>query len=68
MSLGWKKFSFFDWEEQKEHVLPEDLSCSCSSSTQLFCGTISGQVGIVAHNKDSLTGKLHNKCEESVFW
>ena len=48
MSLGWKKFSFFDWEEQKEHVLPEDLSCSCSSSTQLFCGTSSGEVRIVA--------------------
>ena len=44
MSLGWKKFSFFEKELQEEHALPEDLVCTCSSAAQLFCGTASGEV------------------------
>lgn len=44
MSLGWKKFTFFEKEEVAEHSIPDDISCSCSSMSHLFVGTSSGDV------------------------
>ena len=44
MSLGWKKFTFFDKEEISEHTIPDDISCSCSSTSHLFVGTSGGEV------------------------
>ena len=44
MSLGWKKFNFFDKEELQEQAVPEAAACSCSSGEQLFLGCSDGQV------------------------
>lgn len=43
MSLGWKKFSFFE-REDIENVLPDTFLCSCSSATHFFCGLPTGEV------------------------
>ena len=47
MSLGWKKFNFFDKEERQEQEVPDSSTCSCSSADQLFFGCSDGRVSSV---------------------
>lgn len=49
MSLGWKKFSFFETGELAQCSLPENVTCTCSSSTSLYCGTSAGEVSFALH-------------------
>ena len=44
MSLGWKKFNFFERIDKEDHDLPETLACSCSSSECLYIGAPTGKV------------------------
>ena len=44
MSLGWKRFVFFD-QQTSDAALPDSV-CSCSGRNQLFFGTSSGEVSI----------------------
>jgi hypothetical protein len=44
MSLGWKRFSFFDKEERPEHDVPENSTCSASGNDLLILGCGDGQV------------------------
>lgn len=44
MSLGWKRFTFFD-QHDSDASLP-DAVCSCSGKNQAFFGTASGEVGL----------------------
>ncbi len=48
MSLGWKKFSFFEQAELDQLGLPEDLNCGAAGpENDLFLGSASGLVSIL---------------------
>ena len=48
MSLGWKKFSFFEQAELDQQGLPEDLTCGAAGpDNALFLGSGSGLVSIM---------------------
>ena len=48
MSLGWKKFSFFEQAELDQLVLPEDLTCGAAGPDNgLFVGAATGSLSIL---------------------
>ena len=44
MSLGWKRFTFFEREERKDHAVPDTASCSAGNAEHLVFGCSDGQV------------------------
>ena len=44
MSLGWKRFTFFEREERKDHAVPDTASCSVGNAEHLVFGCSDGQV------------------------
>ena len=64
MSLGWKKFSFFDKEERQEAEVPEEATCSTSGGGQLLFGCADGQV--VALDRDLKVAQRFQAHQHSV--
>ena len=58
MSLGWKKFNFFDRSELKASDLPKGVTCYASSSDALFLGRETGQVKMISP-PDKVSAKMH---------
>ena len=50
MSLGWKKFNFFERVEREDHDLPDAAACSCSSNEYLYVGSSTGRVSTHQHS------------------
>lgn len=43
MSLGWKRFSFFEQQERPGEAVPETTTCCTGSAGQVFLGCANGQ-------------------------
>ncbi|KAK9806296.1 hypothetical protein WJX72_009074 [[Myrmecia] bisecta] len=54
MSLGYKKFSFFEKDERPEHAVPQNTTCSTSGSDQLLFGCSDGHVVVLDRSLASL--------------
>jgi hypothetical protein len=60
MSLGWKKFSFFDKEDRSEADVPENVSSSTSGGGWILFGCTSGEVvGLDRSLKEAFRFQAH---------
>ena len=46
MSLGWKRFNFYDHQARPDAAVPASSTCSCSSDSQVLLGDESGLVSL----------------------
>lgn len=47
LSLGWKKFSFFEQSLKREHEFPEAASCCCPGADVIVAGCSDGSVALL---------------------
>ena len=47
LSLGWKKFSFFEQSLKREHEFPEAASCCCPGADVIVAGCVDGSVALL---------------------
>lgn len=47
LSLGWKKFSFFEQSLKREHEFPEAASCCCPGPDVIVAGCADGSVAFL---------------------
>ena len=59
MSLGWKRFSFFETEERRGVEVPVDSTCSSGSADHLVLGCSDGQARTQLPWQQSIKTGLH---------
>ena len=47
LSLGWKKFSFFEQSLKRDHEFPELATCCCSGADVIATGCADGSVALL---------------------
>lgn len=50
LSLGWKKFSFFEQSLKSDHEFPEATSCCCQGADVIVAGCTDGSVALLDRN------------------
>ncbi len=50
LSLGWKKFSFFEQSHKSEHEFPQAASCCCQGADVTIAGCSDGSVALLDRN------------------
>lgn len=67
LSLGWKKFSFFEHSARSDHEFPQAASCCCQGSDAIVAGCSDGSVALLDRNLQmQQTFQAHAKCVDSV--
>lgn len=50
LSLGWKKFSFFEQSQKSDHEFPQAASCCCQAVDAIITGCADGSVALLDRN------------------
>lgn len=50
LSLGWKKFSFFEQSVKKDHEFPQAVGCCCQGANSVVAGCADGSVALLDRN------------------
>ena len=50
LSLGWKKFSFFEHSARSDHEFPQAASCCCQGSDAIVAGCSDGSIALLDRN------------------
>jgi hypothetical protein len=50
LSLGWKKFSFFEQSVKKDHEFPQAVGCCCQGANSVVAGCSDGSVALLDRN------------------
>ena len=60
MSLGWKRFNFYEQQARSDASIPTSSTCSCSSASQAWLGDESGAVRPHTYILQACTGAGSN--------